>query len=59
MTQPSSHTLSLVSSKQKKKMVDEEEDDDEQTPVKIVESPKASEGVYNISLKEEEQFTKM
>lgn len=55
----SSPRLSLVSSKKNKKMVDVEDGDDEQTPVKIVESPEASEGVYNIALKEDDRFTKM
>lgn len=52
---------SVIQKKRKhnKKTVDEEDDDDEQMPVKIVESPEASEGVYNISLREEERFTKM
>lgn len=58
MTQPSSRRLLLVSSKKNKKTVDEEDSDDEQTPVKILESPEASEGVYNIAI-EDERFTKM
>lgn len=59
MTRPSSPRLSLVSRKKNKKTVDEEDGDDEETPVKIVESPEASEGVYNIALREDERFTKM
>lgn len=59
MTRPSSPRLSLVSSNKNKNTIDEEDGDDEQTPVKFMENPEASEGVYNIALSEGERFTKM